>query len=294
MVMQVLETFGVNDWSGAIDASTRARAIHALESGKVLFFPKLRFTPTEAEREFFSPAIADPKTKNITLDPATGLAHGTSLSGAPKARLEAFMARFAQDARALTLELLPAYAAHLEIARTTFRPVEIEHRSYSPKKDDRLLHVDAFPSRPTGGKRILRVFANVNPNGAPRVWRVGEPFEAFASQFMPRVARPSGAHAFALAALGITKGKRSPYDQLMLELHDAGKLDARYQQSAPQEEIAFPAGSAWICFTDQVLHAALGGQYAFEQTFHLAAAAMSEPALMPKAVLERLAGRALA
>lgn len=44
------------------------------------------------------------------------------------------------------------------------------------RADDRRLHVDAFPTRPNYGERILRVFANVNPAGVPRAWRVGEPF----------------------------------------------------------------------------------------------------------------------
>ena len=38
-----------------------------------------------------------------------------------------------------------------------------------------LLHVDAFPTRPTNGWRILRGFANVNPT-EPRVWVTSEPF----------------------------------------------------------------------------------------------------------------------
>ena len=54
------------------------------------------------------------------------------------------------------------------------------------RADDRRLHVDAFPSRPNYGERILRVFTNVNPDGEPRVWRVGEPFEAVARRFLPR------------------------------------------------------------------------------------------------------------
>ena len=45
--------------------------------------------------------------------------------------------------------------------------------------DDRLLHIDAFPSRPMRGRRILRFFANVAPN-SPRHWHVGQPFEDFA------------------------------------------------------------------------------------------------------------------
>ena len=34
------------------------------------------------------------------------------------------------------------------------------------------------------GERILRVFINVNPNKVPRVWRIGEPFEAIVDRFL--------------------------------------------------------------------------------------------------------------
>jgi hypothetical protein len=80
----------------------------------------------------------------------------------------------------------------------------------------------------------------------------------------------------------------------MLELHDRGKLDADYQKSAPQQRIEFPPQSTWMCFTDQVLHAALAGQFAFEQTFHLDVAHMVDAERAPIKVLERMTGRALA
>ena len=56
---------------------------------------------------------------------------------------------------------------------------------------------------------------------------------------------------------------------------------------------SFPAGTTWLCFTDQVLHAALAGHCALEQTFHLPVAALAHPERAPLRVLERLAGRAL-
>ena len=79
----------------------------------------------------------------------------------------------------------------------------------------------------------------------------------------------------------------------MLALHDGAKLDAEYQRRSPQTEVAFPAGSTWICFTDQVMHAALAGQYVLEQTFHLDVDAMASPERAPLRVLERLRGHAL-
>jgi hypothetical protein len=201
--------------------------------------------------------------------------------------------RYGGQADALVRGLMPAYAASLERARTSFRPAEIAGREYTPRHDDKLMHVDAFPTRPLAGKRILRVFANVVPDGTARHWRVGEPFADFARAFLPRVKPPLPGQARVLAAFGLTKGTRSRYDHIMLKLHDAGKLDAGYQQTAPQADVAFPPGTVWMCYTDCVLHAAMSGRCALEQTFHLPIAAMAEPERSPLRVLERIAGRPL-
>src|SRR5205085_4695329 len=126
------------------------------------------------------------KAKNISLDPDTGKIQATSLTGEPARQLTAMMARFAEQASALVHDLLPY--AQVERARTSFRPVEVKGRSYSKISDDRLLHVDAFPSRPMRGRRILRFFANVAPAGSngARHWQVGQPFEDFARSFLSR------------------------------------------------------------------------------------------------------------
>lgn len=291
--MTVLETIPIDTWSGPFESAVRSRALAALEEGRVLFFPRLAFALQADERRLLGADSADGKAKNISLDPATRGCQGTSLKGAELERLRGMMGRFAQTAAGLVAALLPAYAASLERARTSFRPVEIAGRAYSPLKDDRRLHVDAFPSRPTRGRRILRFFTNIATDGEPRIWRVGEPFEDFARQFLPRIGNPIAGSGWLLASLGITKGRRSAYDHVMLGLHDRAKRDDAYQAAAPQAEIAFPPGASWLVFTDQVLHAALGGRAALEQTFHLDVAAMADPARAPLRVLERLSGRRL-
>src|SRR5262249_61053742 len=128
-------------------------------------------------------------------------------------------------------------------ARTSFRPVEIEGRLSSWRKDDSRLHVDSFPSSPTGGKRILRVFSNVNPEGRSRVWRVGEPFEQMARRFLPGIKRPLPGSSIFLRLLGITKSPRTEYDHIMLQLHDHMKADERYKKEVEQLRQEFPAGS---------------------------------------------------
>ena len=97
-----------------------------------------------------------------------------------------------------------------------------------------------------------------------------------------------------LDRLGVTRGRRSAYDEMMLSLHDAAKRDAQYQKSAPHIALEFPPGSSWLVYTDQVLHAALAGEFALEQTFHFDVAKMGEPERAPIQVLEKLTGRQLA
>jgi hypothetical protein len=290
--MNVLHSTGISEWCGPFAEDVRSAAGAALESGLVLYFPQLAFVLGEKERGLLTPDVSDGRAKNVSLKP-DGELRGTSCAGEKAALLKGLIARFADTATRFVAALVPAYAPHLQRASTSYRPVEIAGRATSAIYDDTRLHVDAFPSRPMRGQRILRVFSNVNPAGAPRVWHVGEDFEAMARKFLPTAREGSRAWAHVLGTLGITKGVRSRYDDLMLALHDGAKRDDNYQRNVQQTEICFPAGSTWICYTDQVMHAALAGQYVLEQTFHLDVEAMMTPARSPLRILEHLRGRAL-
>ena len=291
---EVLETLPITAWDDGVSADLAAQALEALEAGKVLFLPQLRFEIAPAEAGFLNPEVGDDSRKNVSLDPVTGQCSATALAPGEAERLAAMMRRYAVSVTGLLHALLPSYAPALERARTSFRPAEIAGRDYSPRHDDRLLHVDAFPTRPLSGRRILRVFSNVADDGSPRQWRVGEPFADFAGKFAARAKRPMIGQAWAMQTLGLTKGRRTAYDQMMLSLHDQAKQDAAYQADAPKVDLSFPAGATWLCFTDQVLHAALSGHCALEQTFHLPVSAMAQPERSPLRVLERLSGRRLA
>jgi hypothetical protein len=290
----VLEELPISDWAGPFSPELGARALDALEAGRVLIMPRLEFRLEPSEAGFLDPSIAAGDRKNISLDPGAATVDASGLDPGRAERLAAMMQRFADQATALVEGLAPGYAGHLERARTSFRPVEIAGRSYSPRHDDRRLHVDAFPTRPMRGRRILRVFANIARDGAARDWRVGEPFAAFAARFVPKLRPAFPGSAYVLQGLGLTRGRRSGYDQIMLALHDQAKLDEAYQADAPKTPVAFPAGATWLCFTDQVLHAALSGHSALEQTFHLPVDAMARPERSPLRVLEQMTGRVLA
>ncbi len=268
-------------------------AVAALERGAVIFLPRTAFELTGADRSIFSPATAA-AAKNVSFDPHRGRVGGTALEGAERERLQSVFDRFSRLARQLVDGLLPQYAPHLVTSRASFRPVEIAGRVTSWRKDDTRLHVDAFPATPVQGRRILRLFSNVNPDGRPRVWCVGDTFEAVATRFAPRLRMPWPGSGRVRHLLRLTKSARSPYDALMLQLHDRMKADADFQTTSPRERIEFPSATTWLAFTDAVSHAATSGQYQLEQTFLLPVDAMDDSRHSPLRVLERIKGRRLA
>ncbi len=288
MEPQILEILSLGwSFSGAHESW-----IAAVEAGKVLYFPKLQFELQSEEMPLLTPAILDPKSRNISLD-AEGKLKGALGDAAKQKTLAAMIGRFREQAQSLIRSLLPRYSGALRLAPTSFRPIRVETRVQSLRADDRRLHIDAFPSRPNRGERILRVFTNINSEGEARVWRVGEPFEDVAKRFLPRAKPYSRWQAKALEALRVTKSLRSEYDHLMLQIHDGMKSDLDYQKNAPQVTMPFPPGSVWVCFSDQTSHAAMSGQYMMEQTLHLPVARQYNPDASPLFTLTRLTGRKL-
>jgi hypothetical protein len=290
--MNPVVAFDANRWDHAFSPDEQDRAAHALEHGHVLAFPRLAYPVVGGERKYLSPSVLH-KAKNVSYDPVTRAVSGTNCTGADAAELTGLMAGFAARAEGLVRHLLP-YRDGLRRGRTSLRPVEVSGRVTSWRKDDTRLHVDSFPSAPTGGKRLLRVFSNVNPDGRPRRWRLGEPFAVVAQRFWPHLRCPQLGSATLLRLLGVTKSRRTQYDHFMLQLHDQMKADAAYQARADHPTHDFPAGSTWVCYTDQVSHAALTGQHQFEQTFRLPVRRLRDETTAPLRVLEGFAGRRLA
>lgn len=287
---QAVLTLPLRQWAAA-EASS---AVSELEQGKVLFLPELAFTLSEQEMPLLDPTLVDPKRKNISYQPLSGKLSGVAVAER-RQQVQQLLERYYQSCRQLIAGLLPEYqeALHHPTGSLRLHPVSAWRASSSWRKDDSRLHVDAFPSRPNYGERILRIFTNINPHGEHRQWRVGEPFPELAQRFMPRLARYSAFSSWLQHRVRITKTRRSHYDHLMLQLHDAMKADGDYQQQGPQLALTFPPGSSWICFSDQTPHAAMGGQFMLEQTFLLPVNKMQDPQRSPLKVLEQLRGQPL-
>ena len=269
----------------------KGEAARLLEHGSVLLLPDLAFDTADFAEVMFA-EVSDEGSKNVSYNPATGELKGTTATGPARDKLVAAVAAYSRWAEDLVRDLLPAYAAALQVGRTSWRPRSADH-NLSKRKDDRRLHVDAFPANPVQGRRILRVFRNVNPAGEARYWRVGEPFADHAGRFLKDARAMAPGAAALMQAVGLTRGRRTAYDQLMLQIHDRSKEDDAYQATAPHWDVSFPPGATWMVFTDAVVHAALGGRYAFEQTFYLPIAAMQDQDASPLRSLERLTGKAL-
>jgi len=186
--------------------------------------------------------------------------------------LRGVMRSYSQRALEFLQTLLPRYMESCRIDFASFRPQEEEGRDLPTKKRNDLLHVDAFPTRPTGGDLILRLFTNINLT-QPRVWLTSDPFEPLARRYamdagLPAAARqPAGpAITRVLRAMGLPVTQRSAYDRFMLGFHDYLKFNSEYQQTCPKYRFELPPDSTWIVFTDVVPHAVLSGRYALEQT----------------------------
>ena len=288
--MPAIVTLDLTGWRPALTPGAQQPAVRALEEGDVLVLPHVNFALSAPERRFLSPAWSDGRAKNISVD--NDVLKGARGTEEDRAELAAMITRFAKQAGELVATLFPRYAPYVRHARTSYRPQPAVGRNVSWRKDDSRLHVDAFPSRPNHGQRILRVFSNINPT-QDRVWRVGESFESMARNLLNRVPPHRPIVARALAMLAVTKGMRSEYDHLMLSLHDQregrSRLPARLRAATRQfrtghyMDLLFRSGDACRDL----------GQYMLEQTVHLPVSALYDPARSPLAILERLTGHTL-
>ena len=124
---QIVEV-NCTDWSGSDLAATRETLRVALETGKVLYFPNLRFAIDGGETALLDPKLADPKRKNISLTPGGGALHGVVGDGVTQSAVRALVARYQTQARTLVDHLFPEYGDALRPAPTSLRLMRVETR----------------------------------------------------------------------------------------------------------------------------------------------------------------------
>lgn len=234
-------------------------------------------------------------SKNVTYNPQRDTLAGAVLDGPPGMdHLLPVFRTFSAQVTTWLGDFLPGYRGHLTPDRATFHPEEEATRQLRQTARNDLLHIDAFPTRPSGGRRILRVFANVNPSES-RVWVTTEPFARLLPRHGPAAGLPGQHPAGWLEHLGEGvlslfrpgQARRSAYDGFMLRLHDHLKLNEQFQDRAPKKRWVFPPASAWLAMTDACTYAVLRGRFALEHSFFVDAAGLAVPEESPEALLRR-------
>ena len=278
-----------------------------LEGGNILFFPATPFPLSDQSKEFLrnlsfaGGAIHKNIAYRTSLDRITGIDGDVSL----KSQLRDIFRDYSRSVVRFTAELLPQYARDWTLDYASFRPLEEKGRGLPTNKRNDLIHTDAFPSRPTNGALILRVFTNISP-AKTRIWITSDPFRAVAGRF----ARDAGLDHIAtvgsstagqilnqsvrlLNTLGLPVVPRSPYDRFMLRFHDYLKHNADFQANCTKHRFEFPPGSTWLVFTDVVPHSVQAGQHALEQTFIVARRSLANPHDSPLSILEQICAKPL-
>jgi hypothetical protein len=291
-------------WVGTEQQEARARAYCELaERGQILFFREMPFDlPAEDQQFLREQEWTELRMhKNVSYRPSEDMLRGVSGKAETVARLHTIMRNYSAQIIQFVGNFLSPYSGKWNLDFASFRPLEEENRNLPVHKRNDLLHVDAFPSRPTRGGRILRVFTNLNTT-QPRVWTTTKSFDALAQQYakaagLQQIAEDDsflGRTVQSLGAkLGIGTMSRTPYDMFMLRFHDYLKENAAFQANCPKIRMEFPPLATWVVFTDSVAHAALSGQYAVEQTFLIPLKALVAPEAAPFRILEGIAGRPL-
>jgi hypothetical protein len=271
-----------------------------LERGEVIHFPASPFPLPRGDdhRFLLEQRLASRAHKNISYNPHTGTASGFRLQGPDQApRLRGLLASFAEDVTRWLARTLPRYARSWQRDRVSYRPLEEATRKLRVTARNDLLHVDAFPSRPTRGYRILRVFANVNPT-EPRVWMTSDPFAKLLARYGREAGLPGNAATGLVRRLGQgvlklfvpNRRRRTVYDSFMLRFHDFLKKNDDFQEHGLKRFWHFQPGSAWLVFTDTASHAVLRGRFALEHSYFISPGNLALPAESPPALLEQACG----
>ena len=187
-------------------------------------------------------------------------------------RLRKLFAEFSRTTTEWLTKALPHYNADWQLDRISYRPEEEATRRLRHTSRNDLLHVDAFPGRPSQGRRSCRVRQRQSDRAAHlghivavcgavgKVRRGGRPAAPGR-----RLVRPTAEGVVRL--FRPAKVQRSAYDSFMLRFHDYLKRNEDFQERGPKRLWTFPPGSAWLAFTDTCSHSVLRGRYALEHSY---------------------------
>jgi hypothetical protein len=279
------------------DATDETRPLPVrLEQGEIVYFPSGPFElPKQSDiKVLLEQRVAGSAANHILYDPRScGVHNAACADGANSARLAGILAAHTRQATGWLAGMLPRYAGAWQIGSTTLRPEEEATRRLRFSQREDLLHVDPFPEGASRGRRLLRLFVNVNPS-EPRVWAtsdgLGRLLERFGDEAgLPTPANASWAWQVRQGVLGLLDSRqrgRSATDDFMLRFQAYLKANDHFQERGPKRFWHFAPGSAWLVMTDALSHAVLRGRHALELSLFIDPATLACPELEPSRVIE--------
>ena len=160
-----------------------------------------------------------------------------------------FLKEFQSAAEVVVKNIIGFNQSDYQGDRVSWRPYELSTVSRRWNARDDLFHIDSFSSRPTQGRRILRMFFNAsdrdeiiwsNSIGLLEYLRTNPCLEIIKNKITAR---------------------SESFDQWLGQIHDLLKKDEAFQETAPRSIHRFKPGSAWLVLTDASLHSYLRGDW---------------------------------
>ena len=259
-----------------------------LERGELVFFPVTPFRlPSEDDGQFLRAQRGVVASRQpISFDPTAGNLTGQRSTDDAE-RLARLMRSFSDVATGWLANELPEYQGKWSRDRATLRPEEEAIRSLGLSARNDLLHIDHFPDRPAAGRRLLRLFVNINTEDE-RVWITSEIFDSLLARYQSMhrlISRSESEWREPLKGMQRLLQRdwsgRPAYDSFMQDLQHFLRSDDQFQDKAAKRFWHFPPNSCWLLFADGLSHAVLRGQYAMEHSFFVPKSALVLPELSP-------------
>lgn len=256
-----------------------------LEQGEVHVASKPFALPCEDDRTFLRDQELF-RGKEIVFDTEHDRLAGVRLRSADHAqRLKRIFLESQAEAARWLASLLPHYGP-MTPARTSWHVAEEATRCLRVTARNDLLHVDALHQ--AAGRRLLRLCVNLHPTD-PRVWARSETMtQLFAKgDRTARLIKPEPIRwpiRLGSEILRYVRGHREPlhpHDRFMLEFARSLKHSDEFQDKAPRTVHSFAPETAWLAFTDGLVHADLRGRWVLDHLFLIPVERCASPADAP-------------
>lgn len=189
---------------------------------------------------------------------------------------ESYLCDFQKKSSEVLKLVLGFQDQYLHSDRVTWRPYELATVSRRWNARDDLFHIDSFSSRPTNGRRILRLFFNASSTDSI-VWSHTFNLKQYIENGFFHSLRQNSQVA-----------SDSTFDGWLSRVHDQMKRNEQFQETAPRVLHRFAPGDSWVALTDACLHSHLRGEWLMDASWFVSCPALMQSEYSPLACFKGL------